>query len=129
MSLDVRFNLYHIEHSIIMHHFRQYFDKIYCLVIFDLIIIMGDFCILFHLFDTCLECYHWKNVCKQLKLINYRKWMVDYKIKYVVDNAEAGYHCKSCFIKMSIIATSRCLSRKCPNKYSKQFLPGSNWSY
>ena len=27
------FNLYHIEHSIIVNHFRQYFDKICCLVL------------------------------------------------------------------------------------------------
>ena len=40
--------------------------------------------------------------------------MVDYKITYVVDNAYAVYHCKSCFIKMSIIATSCYFSRKCP---------------
>ena len=51
------FNSYHIEHSIIVNHFRQYFDKIYCLVIFAQIIMMVDFCILFHLFDTCLEWY------------------------------------------------------------------------
>ena len=43
-----------------------------------------------------LEYYDWKNVCKQLKLTKYRKWMVDYKITYVVDNVSVIYHCKSC---------------------------------
>ena len=33
-----------------------------------------------------IECDHWKNVCKQLKLSNYRKLMAEYKITYVVDN-------------------------------------------
>ena len=55
--------------------------------------------------------------------------MSDFKITYivcVVDNAYAVYHCKSCFIKLSIIATSHCFSRKCPYKYSKQYIPVSN---
>ena len=34
---------------------------------------------------------------------------------------------KVVFIKLSIVATSHCFSRKCPYKYSKQYLPGSNF--
>ena len=44
---------------------------------------------------------------------------------YVVDNVMAIYHCKSGFIKLTIIATSRCFSTKCPYKHSKPYLPGS----
>ena len=46
MTLDVRFNLYHIEYSIIVNHFRQYLKKRYCLVLrltFVLIILMVEF--------------------------------------------------------------------------------------
>ena len=32
------------------------------------------------------ECYHWKIVCKQLKLTNYKKWIIDYNTTYVVEN-------------------------------------------
>ena len=33
---------------------------------------------------------------------------------------------KVVFMKLSMIATSRCISRKCPYKHSKQYLHGSN---
>ena len=39
------FNLYHIEYSIIVNHFRQYFDKIYCLVLrLTFVLIVWAFC-------------------------------------------------------------------------------------
>ena len=46
MTLDVRFHLHHIEYSIIVNHFRQYFDKRYCLVLrltFVLLVLMVEF--------------------------------------------------------------------------------------
>ena len=47
MTLDVRFQFVsYIEYSIIVNHFRQYFDKRYCLVLrltFVLIILMVEF--------------------------------------------------------------------------------------
>ena len=49
--------------------------------------------------------------------------MVDYKITNVVDNVFVIYHCTSCFMKLFIIATSRCFSRRCPYKYSKSINP------
>ena len=57
MILDI-FNLYHIEHSIIVNLFRQYFDKIYCLVlliILALILIMVESGHFIPLFDFVLS--------------------------------------------------------------------------
>ena len=68
-------------------NFRQKFDKRYCLVlplIFALIILMLEFELFSHLSVTGV--LHCETVCNQLKLTNYRKRMVDYKITYVVDN-------------------------------------------
>ena len=56
------FNLYHIEHSTIVNHYKLLFrQKILpgVLANFALIILMVKYLgLLFHLFDTCLECYH-----------------------------------------------------------------------
>ena len=43
---------------------------------------------------------------------------------YEIDNVYAIYHCRCCFIKLSIIVTSRRhFSTQCPYKHSKQHLP------
>ena len=49
------FDLHHIEHSIIVNHFRQYFDKRYWLLlwlIFALIILMVDFFAFYSIYLT-----------------------------------------------------------------------------
>ena len=49
--------------------------------------------------------------------------MIDYKIIFVVDNVKTIYHCKSYFIKESIIVISRCFSRKCLTKIANSIYP------
>ena len=96
------FNFYYLEHSIIVKHFRHYFDKRYCLLL-RLIIVMVEFGhfipLIWHMSITITHVRSWYCL-GHLPLL-------------------------SCFIKLPIIATSHCLIIKCPYKHSKQYLPRS----